>query len=199
MKITEQSASQLVLKSSGVIGMIVGVFLVLIGAILLYLNFAPSSTTHAGIWIPAGIIAVGILVFLFSKSDTITFDKDQKMMTFAKSGITGKSSKQYSLDDIVGVEIVEEYRTQTIREGNGNSVTRPERYERLSLVMKDGGRVAINSAQAGSGMAMGGISLGPDRETGMAQQIATFLGVPFNRVAPGMMPPGANLPPTIQL
>jgi hypothetical protein len=197
MKITSQTQTVLVLKSSGVIGMIVGVFLVVIGGIFLYLNFAPGSTTHVGIWIPAIVIVIGILIFLFSKSSTITFSKDQNVMTVFKSGMTGKSSKEYPLDGIAGLEIVEEYRTQTINEGN-TRVTRPVLYERLSVVMKDGNRVALNETQAGT-VAVAGAVLGTGGETGMAQQIANFLGVSVSRIAPGagMMSGGMHLPPTV--
>jgi hypothetical protein len=196
MKITQSSPTVLVLKSSGIISMIVGAFLVVIGGIFLYLNFAPGSATHVGIWIPAIVIVVGVLFFLFSKSSTITFSKDQNTMTVFKSGMTGKGSKNYPLDGIAGLEIVEEYRTQTINEGN-TRVTRPVLYERLSVAMKDGSRVALNEVQAGT-VAVAGAVLGVGGETGMAQQMATFLGVPLSRIAPGagMMSGGMHLPPT---
>jgi hypothetical protein len=198
MKITQQSPTVLVLKSSGVVGVVFGVLAVVVGGVLLYLNFAPGSATHVGIWIPIIIAIVGAVIFLFSESSTITFSKDANVMTVFKSGITGKSSKDYPLDSIAGLEILEEYRTETINEGNAR-VTRPVLYERLMVVMKDGGRVELNQLQAGT-VGVGGVAIGVSGETGMAQQVATFLGVPLNRVSAGMgsgmISPGSNFPPT---
>lgn len=204
MKLVQQSKSMMVFKSSRFMGMFAGAFCIILGGFFIYQNFITQGFNGVGFWMPLAFAVLGLLLVLFSKTMTIIIDKAQNKLTIGKKGIIGSNAKEYFLNNIVGIELVEEYQTvetTTSATGGGTLVrSRPKLYEDIVLVMKDGSRLALDSNPAGSGFSVSGVSLGKDREQALAEQIATFVGIPINRVSPNFgnrlfTPSGGGLPP----
>ncbi len=98
---------------------------------------------------------------------------------------------EYDLNNVGAVQITEEYRT--VETHTGNTVTRtPRRYELVSLIMKDGSNIPLRDEMAGPSIGFSGNLTGKDRQQIFSEAIASFIGVPFNRIVPGLSNPISN-------
>ncbi len=197
MKIVQQNDKLLVLKRSNFNGIVIGLAFAIFG-ILFFVTYVSSSGISLSSVIPSLImVAIGLSFFLFSKNETVSFDKNQNKMIIFRKGIVGSSNKEYVLGDIAGIELVEEY----VMSNNGPAVglsmnnpatnmnqqyynRAPERFENFIVVMKDGTRVPIDRYQSNvmfsiSGVSLPGVSIGPTS----ADAAASFLGVQINRIS----------------
>jgi hypothetical protein len=189
MKIIQETENVLGFKKSAVGQIIFGaIFVVIAGVFAVKTPLKGQSLLILGIF---GI--VGIALILFAKISIITFDKGLDKLVIAKKGLLGGGTQDAALSNISQIEIVEEWRTETVRTGNTSSRV-PKRYETINLVLKDGSRMALDKAQAGSGFRISGMSMGPDKEQILAKKIADFLNVPLNRISPTG---GGGAPPVI--
>ncbi len=181
MKIIQQNEKSLVLKNSNVVSIIIGIGFAFVGAFIAYESSATNGFGGIETWLPIIFSLVGIAVVVFSRSKMFDFDKERGKFTIKKKGLFGTAANEYGFGDIAGIELSEQYRSETVQQGNV-SVSRPELFENLSVAMKDGRRIGLDSGRAGFAT-IGGISVGNRGRQDLGQTMASFIGVPFNKIS----------------
>ncbi len=185
MKIISQTADQLVLQEGSASGMIVGILFVIAGAAVGYLG---RSSNANSIWIALGLVVVGIGVILFSSSITVNANKASGQLFYQKKRLIGGSNTTYAISDILRIETRKQYRMEnTANSGNqGASTPQPMLVAQSVILFKDGREVPLDHQKTSSTTTVGSAVLmsGQGKETAMAAQVANFLNVPFQEIAP---------------
>jgi hypothetical protein len=187
MKITNQTTDEMSLKSGNTTQRIIGFFVALFGLSLAYLPFG-----HIGVWssplAPAIVFLAGVLLFiaglltvLFSASILVTIIKSNNQIIYQKKEVVGTKQTTYTISNVLRIEI---------RKRWDRSTQRGIKY-RLAfqsvIVFKDGSELLIDNVNNGSGVPLGvpGIfASGQADEENIANQIATFIRVPFQEIDP---------------
>jgi hypothetical protein len=182
MKIVSQTADQLVLQEGSTSGMMVGALLVIAGAVVWFLGHATNPNT---IWISLAIVAVGIGVILFASSITVNASKASGQLLYQKKRLVGGSNATYSIADILRIETRKQYRMEN-NSGQSGSAPQPMLVAQSVILFKDGREVPLDHQKTSSTTSVGGAVLmsGQGKETAMAAQVASFLNVPFQEIAP---------------
>jgi len=185
MKIVSQSPDELVLKGGSTQGIVVGAGLAVAG--VLGGIFLRQSSPYA-IWIALAVVAVGILVILFSSSITVVANKASGQVSYQKKRIVGGQNSTYAIADIFRIETRKQWQMQnTPPSGNqGASVPQPVLVAQSVIVFKDGRQLPLDHQKTSSTTTLGPVVLmgGQGAETAIAAQVATFLNVPFQEIAP---------------
>ena len=190
MRIIKQNDKLLVLKKSKTFQMILGSAMSAFGIVFFIVYTYSSGFSLSGAAPSLVIFIVGISIVIFSKDETVFFDKDQNKMSILRKGLTGSKNTDYVLGDIMGIEVVERYVSRssasTINSSVNNSINTnraPERVEDFIVVMKNGTRIILDTSGSSS-VEFSGISL-PMGSIGSAPAdvAASFLGVPVNHIS----------------
>jgi len=194
MKITSQSSDELVLTEGSTSGIIVGVVLLIAGPLVWY--FLHESNSFV-IWIVLALVAVGLGVVLFSSSITVTANKARGRLSYQKKRLVGAQNSTYAIADIFRIETRKQWQVQNTQpQGNqGGSMPQPVLVAQSVIVFKDGRELALDHQKNSSSSQVGSVVLmgGQGAETAIAAQVAKFLGVPFQEIAPPNMGGGINI------
>jgi hypothetical protein len=194
MKIIRQSADELVLKEGSASGIVVGVVLAIASVLAWY--FLHKSNAIA-IWIAPALMAIGIIVILFSSSITVVANKGSGKVFYEKKRLIGGQDSTYAIDDIFRIETRKQWRMETRPSSGDPSVSMPQTalVAQSVIVFKDGRELALDHQKTSSSTAVGGVVLmgGQGAETAIAAQLAKFLCVPFQEIMPPNMSGGNNI------
>lgn len=181
MKIASESDNELILKEGNVSGIVIGAILILaaIGLVrLIYLN-------QMVIWIAIGIGVIGLAVIFLSYSIIVDFDKGDGQIRYEKKHLIGASFSTYEIADVLQVETRKVWHIQNT--GNNRSIAMPRRVlvSQSVIVLKNGKELQLDHQKNSSGTPFGSVLMaGSGAESATANQVATFLGVPFREIAP---------------
>lgn len=180
MKIISQTPDELVLKESRAKEITLGVLLLLfLLAIEIFENANYGSPSYGtGILLPLLTFAAGVLVFLFSSFIRVDLNKTTEQITYQKKRLIGTKRQQFAILDVVRIET---RRRQVYRNRSQKLMTQSV------LIFKDGTELPLDheigsslELRSSSGVLMGA----PGTETTTASTVASFLGVPFQEIAP---------------
>jgi hypothetical protein len=194
MKITSQSSNELVLTEGSTQGMIVGGALVVAGALIgLFLH----KSTPMSVWVSLGMTIIGIAILCFSSSITVTANKTTGKLAYEKKRLVGAQNTTYAIADVLRIETRKQWRTENSPPSGNNQQTVPQQVlvAQSVIVFKSGQELALDHQKTSSSMSMGGAVLmsGQGKETAIANQVAEFLGVPFQEIMPPTMGVGINI------
>jgi hypothetical protein len=186
MKIMSQSADELVLKEGNASGMAIGGGLIVAGALAGYYRHASGPM---GVWIALALVAAGVGLILFSSSISVNANRASGQLFYQKKRLIGARSRTYRTADILRIETRKQWRTEnTANAGNRPDVSTPQQLlvAQSVIVFKDGREVPLDHQKTSSSMSVGSVVLmgGQGAEVAMAVQVANFLGVPFQEIAP---------------
>ncbi|MFM2330824.1 MAG: hypothetical protein RLZZ26_331 [Candidatus Parcubacteria bacterium] len=167
---------------------LIGAVFVVVGGVLLFLAGSQTIALIVG----GLFIVAGIVVVLKASSINITIDKSQGQILFQKNGLVKHEVRTYAIADAVRVELRNQYQTSTTTM-QGRTYSQPTIVWQSVLILKDGTELPLENLQAPGqtnvGVAGVGFSViggGEAKEVVVGQQIAAFLGVPFQEIgAPG--------------
>lgn len=188
MKIVSQSPDELVLKEGSTTGIMIGVVFIIAGAVV---GFMGHSSTPATIWIALAMIVIGVGLILFSSSITVNANKKSGQVLYQKKRLVGGQNTAYPISDILRIETRKQWRMEnTSNTGNQNqSMPQQVLVAQSVIVFKDGRELPLDHQKNSSTTTVGSVVLmgGQAKETAIAYQVANFLNVPFQEIAP---PPG---------
>jgi hypothetical protein len=194
MKITSQSAEELVLQEGSTAGLIVGGAFVIAGPLVGY--FLRQSSPYA-IWIGLALLAVGILIVLFASSITVVANKKSGQVSYQKKRLIGAQNFTYAISDIFRIETRKTWQVDnTPVDGNqGGARQQPVLVAQSIIVFKDGREMALDHQKNSSSTSVGSMVMtdGQGNETAVAARVAEFLGVPFQEIMPPNMSGGMNI------
>ena len=184
MKIINQTTDELELKEGNASGIVFGIIFILAGVALgFYSHFIVSPT----LWVALGLLVVGIVTVFISSSITVDFNKTSGQITYQTKRLIGGKTTTYAIADVLRVETRKSWRMeQGTRTGNTISPPRQVLVFQSVMVFKDGRELPLDHQNNSSGMSIGGAVMmgGSGKEVAIANQVATFLGVPFQEIAP---------------
>ena len=186
MKIVSQSSDELVLKEGSTQGIVVGAMLVAAGALVgIFLRDANPYM----IWIALAAALVGIAVILFSSSITVTANKTSGQVLYQKKRIVGGQDSNYAIAEIFRIETRKQWQEQNAPPSGNQQPSMPQLVAQSVIVFKDGREVPLDHQKTSSTTTVGPVVLmgGQGAETAIAAQVAKFLNVPFQEIAPPNM------------
>ena len=193
MKITAQSTNELELKDGSTNGMVISVAFILGGVLAGY--YARQSQSLL-IWLSPAMIIGGILGILFSSSITVSASKATGQLRYQKKRLVGKQDTTYAIADVFRIETRKQWRIDNTPATNQNAPVRnPVLVAQSVIVFKDGRELPLDHQKSSNSMGVGSTVLmsGQGAETAMAAQVAKFLDVPFQEIAPPNMGSGINI------
>jgi hypothetical protein len=192
MKIVSQTADEMVLKDGNVGGLIFGA-IAIVGSLTIggyaYATYGWSN----GLWIAVAFLVVGIFILLTAANTTVDINKPNNQINYQKKRLMGGSQATYAIDNVLRVETRKQWRTETTGSGNTRQ-TRQALVSQSVIVFKDGTELPLDSGTGGSSAGIDGVMLsGSGKEVAIATQVATFIGVPFQEIAPPNIGGGINI------
>jgi hypothetical protein len=192
MKIISQDSNQMALKDGNIAGgVFIGIIMVGVsGYWAYYLLTAPGQQTQIA-WI-AGIIAlVGLIVIFATSSISVTIDKSQGRIAFNKKRIIGGTAQAQNIADAVRIELRRGSYETTNSNQQGFSMNggRQVMESQTVILFKDGTEMPLENMKKRSGgsgiIGVGVMMAGEGKERLISQQVATFIGVPFEEMGSG--------------
>ncbi len=187
MKIINKTEDEMVLKGGGqMVGMIGGGIFVIAGA---YFAITSLSSGSIGWFIlfPILFIVVGVVLFLLGSSTIVSIYKSRGIIQYDKKRLIGIKTSEYNISDVMRVELRKEWQTERVQGSQGSSsTTRQVLVSQMVLMFKTGVELALGNQKSSMGMrgTVGVLMGGQAKEIALANQIADFLGVPFQEIAP---------------
>ncbi len=185
MKIVNKDESHILIKDGNITTLIIGFVLILIAIGVGYYSYftKPDST----VLLVSGLLGLsGIIVIFTSSSITLAINKTSGLIDFQKKRLLGKKENSYKLQDVMRVELRRSYLNDPSINAQPGMPTRLQKslnYQCL-ILMKDGTEIPLENQKnsgttyVGGAVLMGGIG----QHTAMANEIATFMNVPFQEV-----------------
>lgn len=196
MKIINQTQDEMVLKEGNVSGILFGLLLLLVGIYMGYSIYTASGYTNT-LWISAALVVVGAIVMLVGSSILVTISKSGNQILYQKKRLIGSGSSTYAVADVARIETRRQWRLERSASVNGQPArSREVLVSQSFIVFKDGRELPIDH-QKNAGMSVGSlVTSGQNGEVAVSNQVATFLGVPYQEIAPpdsGIGLPGIQL------
>ncbi len=182
------------LKEGGATGVAIGVAFVIAGALGGY--YLRNANPYA-VWIALAVIVLGIGVTLMSSSITVNANRASGQLRYQKKRLLGAKEATYAIADVFRIETRKQWRMENApSSGDGNPpAQQPALVAQSVIVFKDGRELALDHQKTSSTTSVGSTVLmsGQGAETAMAAQVARFLNVPFQEIAPPNMGMGINI------
>ena len=176
MKISIENPSRMVLLDHNYTAYVAGAGLFIVGG---YFGVSYLSTNMLAAGAGALFALIGIAIVATSKMLTITLDKTTGKGTIELKGIIGSGSRDLELGKIKKLTLNKIISSQTRNRG-----THSEYF--VNFVLDTGESLPFKLANVSAGMT--GMIMSPDeKETRFVKQVADFLGVPMEFVAPPSM------------
>jgi len=188
VKISSQDANKLVAVDKATGTLIAGVVMGVAGLAMLVSGLMPGKSIL--VIIGGILVVVAVIMLIFRKERTLVVDKTAGQLTFDQKSVIKKANYAYPVTDVVKIEFTSEFQTTTAGEthrsgvsvsGAGGSDTQTTQHTQLHVVLKDGTVLNIADGQRQMSV-MAVLSKVPNMAVG--QQIASFLGVPFEQQGP---------------
>ncbi len=174
-------------------GVLTGVVIVVVGvALASYGRFTPSIP----LWVGLALSLIGVGMVLFSSSIEVHIDKAAGQIAYRTKRMIGGSAAAYAVADVLRIETRQMWQTQNAVGGNrGMSMPQQTIVSQSVMVMKNGQEIPLDHQNTPSnfGVGVGVLMAGAGREAAIANQVATFLGVPFQEIAPPGGPMGITM------
>jgi hypothetical protein len=202
MKIINQTNDRMVLKEGGASGIALGLIFVVAGAVI---GYYLRTSSPAVIWIALALIVIGLGMTLFSSSITVDASKATGQLLYQKKRLIGGSSATYAISDVLHIETRKQWRMENTGAAGGRNVAMPQQVlvSQSVIVFKDGRELPLDHQKNSSSVSVGSVMMtGQGTEVAIATQVANFLGVPFQEIAPPNSGTGINIgggPGSIQL
>jgi Tfp pilus assembly PilM family ATPase len=149
------------------------------------------------VWIALALVVIGVVVILFASSITVTANKANGKLSYQKKRLVGAQNYTYAISDVFRIETRKQWRMENRSQpGNqGAPAQQPVLVAQSVIVFKDGKELALDHQKTSSTTQIGGAVLmsGQANESAMAAQVAQFLNVPFEEIAPPNMGSGMNI------
>ena len=101
MKITNQTADELMLKEGDAKSIVIGIILILAGVgIGFYIHFAVSNP----LWVALGLLVVGLVVAFMSSSIGVAMSKTNGQIMYQTKRLIGGKTAMYSIGDVLRIE-----------------------------------------------------------------------------------------------
>jgi len=192
MKIINQTESDLSIKDGSVSGVIMGVVFFLIGIGVGYSSLHSSVSSNYATLIFAAIFSIAGLASIFlSTTICIDFSKTNGQITYQKKRLIGSKTMNYNITDITRIETRKEWRIENNSSSSrGFSSSRQVPVSQSVIVFKDGTELPLDHQRSSSSVFSGSLGAGSVLMSGtgtevvLANKVATFLGVPFQEIAP---------------
>lgn len=189
MKILNQTTEEMVLKEGSLISnIIIGSIFIIAGSYFTY-TIISGGTVGWAILVPIIFAISGLLWILLCPVVTVLIQKTPGTIRYEKKRVVGATTSTYNISDIVRVELRKQWQTERGTSKEGDTVvthTRQVLVSQTIVVFKDGTELPFGQTKSSGGMS-GGFSVlmgGQGKEMAFANQVAQFLGVPFQEVAP---------------
>jgi hypothetical protein len=183
MKIVSQTSDELILKEGNASGMVLGIVFVIAGIGVGFYSHAPNI-----IWVAIGLFIIGLVSILLSSSITVDINKTNGQLVYQKKSLVKGKTTTYATADILRIETRKEWRMEGSAASGNQSVSMPRQVlvSQSVIVFKDGTELPLDHQKNSSGMSVGSAVLmgGSGAEIAIANQVANFLGVPFQEIAP---------------
>jgi hypothetical protein len=190
MKIVSQTSDELVLTEGSASRVILGIVISIVG---IGIGIFSHASSPAAIWIAIGLFIIGLAVMLFSSSISVDINKTGGQLIYKKKSLIKGKTMAYAIADILRIETRKEWRMESSNAGNrGVSMPRQVLVSQSIIVLKDGVELPIDHQKSSSGMSTVLMS-GQGKEVAIADQVANFLGVPFQEIAPPAGGMGINI------
>jgi len=193
MKITNQTADEMALKDGNVIGLIFGIVIAVASvAVGGYVYF--SHGWQNPLWIAIVLFVVGLLVFITSATTSVVINKPNNQISYKRKEVIGTKQATYAISDVLRVETRKQWREESA--GGNNNQMRQVLVSQSVMVFRDGSEVPLDSQNGGSSVGVGAVMMnGSGKDIAIATQVASFMGVPFQEIAPpnGGMGTGINI------
>jgi hypothetical protein len=180
MNMREISQGVLQIKDNQIVVLIIGAILGVVGLILTIMNFSINDITESGVLISLFLLIVGVIMVLLWKNSTFIIDKNQQSILIKIKRVIKSKEKKYAITDAKQIVYSEEvFRDQNSRSRRnsmgainiGGGSLRAKRT--VSLLLNNGEIYTIKTRTQNYN------PLFQDRLKLQAQQLADFLGVPF--------------------
>jgi len=184
----------MILKESNASGIAFGIIFAVGGAVI---GYYLRETNPIIIWLGVAFVIIGVASMCFSSSITVDAKKTSRQILYQKKRLIGGSSATYAIVDVVRIETRKQWRMQA-GAGSGNradSMPRQVLVSQSVIVFKDGQELPLDHQRTASSTSLGPAVLmgGQGKEMAIATQVANFLGVPFQEIAPPNSGNGINI------
>lgn len=193
MKITAQSSDELILNEGNASGVILGIVFVIVGA---GVGYYFRASNPVAMWIGVGFFVVGLFVMFSSSSITVDANKTSGQITYQTKRLIGGSSKTFTIADVLRIETRKQWRMENAAVSGNRAVSTPRQVlvSQSVIVFKDGQELPLDHQKQSSSMSVGPVMMtGQGKEVAIATQVANFLGVPFQEIAPPNTGTGINI------
>jgi hypothetical protein len=181
MKIISESADELVLQEGSASGITAGVLLIAAGGLSGYFGSRPT-----GIWVALALVAIGIVVILFSSSITVNANRASGQLLYQKKRLIGARNTAYAISDILRIETRKRWLVENQPNANQGAAPPPQKLVTQSVIIfKDGRELPLDHQKTSQRLLDSSVVLvGQGVEGAMASHVADFLRVPFQEIAP---------------
>ena len=142
------------------------------------------------IWVALALAVVGIALILFSSAITVNANKKSGQLLYQKKRLIGGNSTTYAISDILEIQTRKQWRMENTGGSGNQQASTPQQVlvAQSVIVFKDGREVPLDHQKTSSTTSIGSAVLmsGQGKESAMAAQVASFLNVPFQDIAPPM-------------
>jgi len=193
MKITNQASDELMLSEGDAKNLVIGIILALVGVgVGFYAHFMVSTQ----LWVAIGLFIVGLVVVFTSSSIAVDINKTNSQITYQTKRLIGGKTAVHAVGDVLRIETRKSWRMENNNSG-GRAVSAPRQVlvSQSVVVFKDGLELPLDHQKSSLGMGIGPAVMmgGSGREVAVANQVATFLAVPFQEIAPPSGPININI------
>jgi hypothetical protein len=186
MKIVNQNQESITLSDGNMTGIIVGIVFFLASIGIDYSFY--SDHTHPGfsnmMWIGVGIFVFGIIAILTSTSIIVEINKSSNQIVYKTKRMIGSRQKNYNISDVLRVETRRTYNMVA----NGRQGLDQVLLIQSVILFKNGEEIPLDSSNSAGGanftMGPSVLMAGSGKEMVIANQVATFMGVPFQEINP---------------
>ncbi|SRR6266481_1493220 len=195
MKIISQTENTMALKDGGPLGSVVGIAFAAIGAYLGYGSYI-SPGDSKNLWISLIFIGTGLLVIFMNTTIEVAIEKPGGTISYKQNHLVGSKSVVYNIPDVSRIETRKSWQARSGSGNRGFSGPRQVLVAQSLIIFKNGVEVPLDSQKGSSSI----VSIGPaiigggqGKESELANQVAQFLGVPFQEIMPPGMGGGINI------
>lgn len=196
MKIINQTEDEMVLKEGGQITGLIGGGVFTVAGVYLAATILSGGSVGWVILSPLFSIGVGLAWILLGSSTIVSMYKSRGIIRYDKKRLIGIKSAEYNISDAMRVELRKQWQTEQVPSTQGSTQKTREVLVSQTVIMFKTGTELLLGKQKSSGGTMGTVAVlmgGQGKELVLATQIADFLGVPFQEIAPPQRGPSIDL------
>lgn len=184
MKIANQTDSAMLLKEGGASGILFSIVFMLVG---LGVGYSQHFSISPALWVAVAFFVVGLVMLLLASSITVKINKTDGQLAYQTQRLVGSKSTTFAIADVLRIETRKQWRMENVSSGNrGASMPRQVLMMQSVIVFKNGQELPLDHQKSSSSMSIGPAVLmgGSGAEVAIAKQVADFMGVPFQEIAP---------------